>query len=114
HLDARPGCPGAVPGRGRPGATPGSEVLVMTAPATDHAGETATNPLRGVVAGIALVLIAVLVGVILQRSADPNTEVTPAADVSATGNTTTVEVTAEGMRFRPDHVEVPAGDRLVI
>ncbi|TQL04276.1 multicopper oxidase domain-containing protein [Cellulomonas sp. SLBN-39] len=41
------------------------------------------------------------------RSAD-------AAGVAATGRTTTVEVEAHEMRFVPDRVEVPAGDRLVL
>lgn len=34
--------------------------------------------------------------------------------VAATGRTTAVRVTAAGMRFHPDTVPVPAGDRLVI
>lgn len=36
------------------------------------------------------------------------------SNVVATGHTTTVKVVAKGMRFVPDHVTVPAGDRLVI
>jgi nitrite reductase (NO-forming) len=62
--------------------------------------------------GLAAVLVAVLAGVIADRAtAGPS----PTAQaVRATGHTTTVEVTASGMRYRPDHVMVPAGDRLVI
>ena len=87
----------------------------MPAQSADRVEDQPTNPLRGVVIGTVLVLVAVLVGVILQRAAEPGTQVTSeAADAPATGNTTTVEVVAEDMRFRPDHVEVPAGDRLVI
>lgn len=73
------------------------------------------SPLGGVAAGLALVLLAVLVGVIGQNAARP-VDVTAAASgaVAATGNTTTVEIRADGMRFHPDHIEVPAGDRLVI
>ncbi|WP_163276048.1 multicopper oxidase domain-containing protein [Cellulomonas iranensis] len=36
------------------------------------------------------------------------------SDAGATGRTTTVRVEAQDMRFVPDTVEVPAGDRLVI
>jgi nitrite reductase (NO-forming) len=74
------------------------------------------RPLGGVAAGVALVLVAVLVGVAAQRVTDPTGgSAQPAgAEVPATGNTTTVEVIAEDMRFHPDEVTVPAGDRLVI
>src|SRR5699024_5923523 len=34
--------------------------------------------------------------------------------VAPTGETTTVQVVAEGMRISPSHIEVPAGDRLII
>lgn len=45
----------------------------------------------------------------------PGSAAAPAtAGVAATGRTTTVQVRAEGMRFIPAEVEVPAGDRLVI
>jgi nitrite reductase (NO-forming) len=65
--------------------------------------------------GIALVLLAVLVGVIAQRAADAGAGSTPTGvDVPSTGHTTTVAVTANGMRYQPDHISVPAGDRLVI
>jgi nitrite reductase (NO-forming) len=37
-----------------------------------------------------------------------------AADVAATGRTTTVAVEAQDMRFVPSRIEVPAGDRLVL
>lgn len=73
------------------------------------------RPLGGVAAGLALVLLAVLVGVAAQRATGPAAEPSSAAaGVTATGHTTTVRVTAKGMRFHPDRVEVPAGDRLVI
>ena len=59
-----------------------------------------------------LALLVVGIGQNAARRAD----VTAAASdaVTATGNTSTVEIRAEGMRFYPDHIEVPAGDRLVI
>jgi len=37
-----------------------------------------------------------------------------AGDVEATGEVTEVEVEAKNMRFYPDHVDVPAGNKLVI
>lgn len=66
------------------------------------------SPLGGVAAGLALVLLAVLVGAVAQRSAAPG------AAVPASGHTTAVEIVAHGMRFQPDHITVPYGDRLVI
>lgn len=36
------------------------------------------------------------------------------ADVTPTGKTTEVTVTVDGMRFVPDSIDVPVGDRLVI
>jgi nitrite reductase (NO-forming) len=71
--------------------------------------------LGGFATGLALVLIAVLVGAAAQRvtTASP-APMSAAAGVTATGHTTTVAVTADGMRFHPDHITVPAGDRLVI
>ncbi|MFG2042458.1 multicopper oxidase domain-containing protein [Dactylosporangium sp. NPDC048998] len=72
------------------------------------------RPLGGIATGVALVLLAVVAGVIGQHAADGGTPATPAAAVTATGHTTTLPVTAKGMRYQPDHLAVPAGDRLVI
>lgn len=75
---------------------------------------TPARPLGGMAVGLALVLLAVLAGVIAQQAGSP-TDIRPAAaGVPATGHTTTVAVTAKGMRFHPERIEVPAGDRLVI
>jgi nitrite reductase (NO-forming) len=71
------------------------------------------RPLGGIAVGVALVLLAVLAGVIAQRAAGAGSS-TPGAAVPATGHTTVVAVTATGMRYHPDRVTVPAGDRLVI
>jgi nitrite reductase (NO-forming) len=60
-----------------------------------------------------LVLLAVLVGIIGQNVADAGATAT-AANVPATGHTTTVAVTANGMRYHPDHIVVPVGDRLIV
>ncbi|WFE43549.1 multicopper oxidase domain-containing protein [Verrucosispora sp. WMMD1129] len=72
------------------------------------------RPLGGVAVGLALVLLAVLVGVAAERATAPATNTAAAAGVTPTGRTTTVAVTADGMRFQPDRITVPAGDRLVI
>lgn len=66
--------------------------------------------------GLAVVLIAVATGVAVDPSALPDVRAmsAPATDVTATGRTTTVRVEAADMRFSPDTIEVPAGDRLVI
>ncbi|MGA5299563.1 multicopper oxidase domain-containing protein [Nucisporomicrobium flavum] len=73
------------------------------------------RPLGGLATGVALVVLATLTGVAAQRMAggDP---VTAAATttVAATGHTTTVAVMVEDMRFHPQRIAVPAGDRLVI
>ncbi|UWZ40809.1 multicopper oxidase domain-containing protein [Dactylosporangium roseum] len=93
-----------------------------TAPATTPPATPATppptppaRPLGGVATGTALVLLAVLIGVAAQHTTNPATAPNAAAvDVPATGHTTTVQVTADGMRFHPDRITVPAGNRLVI
>lgn len=74
------------------------------------------RPLGSAAAGVALVLLAVLTGVAAQHVTAPAAgTVTPmSAHVPATGQTTTVAVTADGMRFHPDRITVPAGNRLVI
>ncbi len=69
-----------------------------------------------VVAAVSAVSLAVALGVL----ADPvaaglvpgAAQAGPAA--AASGRTTTVRVVADHMRFTPDHITVPAGDRLVI
>jgi nitrite reductase (NO-forming) len=65
--------------------------------------------------GIALVVLAVSTGVALDPSALGGTRhASSSAGVTPTGRTTRVEVTAANMRFTPDSVRVPAGNRLVI
>ncbi|GAB2957975.1 hypothetical protein GCM10027280_53430 [Micromonospora polyrhachis] len=74
------------------------------------------RPLGGVAVGLALVLLATLIGVVAQRTAsDGGTQLaSAAAGVAATGETTTVAVTAEGMRYHPNKITVPPGNRLII
>jgi nitrite reductase (NO-forming) len=65
--------------------------------------------------GIALVVLAVSTGVALDPSALAGVRHASSADgVTPSGRTTRVDVTAKDMRFTPDTVQVPAGNRLVI
>ena len=71
--------------------------------------------LASAAAGFALVLVAVAGGVALDPTA--TTTLTPqaaSAGVAPTGETTTVQVEAKNMRFAPESIDVPAGNRLVI
>ncbi|OBB69429.1 multicopper oxidase domain-containing protein [Mycobacterium sp. 852014-50255_SCH5639931] len=64
-------------------------------------------------AGLAVVVLATAAAV----AADPASlgiGTSPQVAVAATGHTTTASVRIQGMRFVPDTVEVPAGDRLQI
>ncbi|OBK11713.1 multicopper oxidase domain-containing protein [Mycobacterium asiaticum] len=64
-------------------------------------------------AGLGVVVLATAAGV----AADPASlgiGTSPRVAVAATGHTTTASVRIEGMRFVPDTVEVPAGNRLRI
>jgi len=70
------------------------------------------------VAGASALLVAITVGVGLDPVAAgigaPTSSTTQDASVAPTGETTRVEVSAAGMRFTPDTVTVPLGNRLVI
>ena len=82
-------------------------------PRDERTGPAATGRARGgPAAGLAALVLAVAAGV----AADPAALVlgggTGAAH--ATGETTRVAVQADGMRFTPSRIEVPAGNRLVI
>ncbi|MFD1826492.1 MULTISPECIES: multicopper oxidase domain-containing protein [Mumia] len=65
--------------------------------------------------GLAAVAIAVAVGVAVDPAAiGAGDAVSAAAGAAATGETTTVKVEARDMRFTPDTISVPAGNRLVV
>lgn len=66
------------------------------------------------IAGLAAVLVATATGAALDPVALNRPITSAAEDITPTGRTTTVEVRASGMRFTPDTIEVPAGNRLVI
>ncbi|WP_408015941.1 multicopper oxidase domain-containing protein [Rhodococcus chondri] len=64
-------------------------------------------------AGLGVVVLAAAAGV----AADPaavGIATVDTGNVTATGNTTEAEIRIDGMRFVPDVLDVPAGDRLVI
>lgn len=94
------------------------------APATHSPGERfaigerpASAPRRAfsgqVVTAASVILLAIAGGIAVDPAAAGINTVAAAA-VSETGNTTTIDVSVEGMRFVPDVLEVPAGDRLVV
>ncbi|KAB7744199.1 multicopper oxidase domain-containing protein [Nostocoides sp. F2B08] len=82
------------------------------------------TPERGIwstgqfVAGLAVVAVALSAAVAWDPAAAGFTSTAAAAagrgEVRPTGNTTTVEVSMEGMRFTPERISVPVGDRLLI
>jgi nitrite reductase (NO-forming) len=81
---------------------------------TPRASGPARNRTAGLAAsGVAAVVLAVAVGV----SVDPaalSIGTSAAAGVEPTGQTTTVKVLAQHMRFSPSTISVPAGNRLVL
>ncbi|MFI7542830.1 multicopper oxidase domain-containing protein [Actinoplanes sp. NPDC049599] len=85
----------------------------MTPPVPPQPPTAPVRPLGGVATGLALVLLAVLIGVAAQRVTAP-APTAASSTVAWNGHTTTVAVTADGMRFHPDRITVPAGDRLII
>lgn len=87
----------------------------MTPPNPSPPVTTSARPLGGAAAGLALVLVAVLLGVAAQRVSNPEATLASATSgMTWNGHTTTVTVTADGMRFHPDTITVAAGDRLII
>jgi nitrite reductase (NO-forming) len=83
----------------------------------DAAGRAQPGPKRhsgSVLAAVGALILATTLGVALDPAAAGLPTYAPGPSVEATGNTTTVEVTMKDMRFTPDVIEVPAGDRLVI
>ncbi|WP_328825421.1 multicopper oxidase domain-containing protein [Tomitella gaofuii] len=64
-----------------------------------------------ITAALACLGLVVAVGAAISG---PGQTASPDQGITATGNTTRVEVTAADMRFTPSDITVPAGDRLVI
>lgn len=64
-------------------------------------------------AGLGVVVLAAAAGVVADPAA-AGFSTTDAGDVTASGHTTEIEVRIEGMRFVPNVLDVPVGDRLVV
>ncbi|GAT09276.1 multicopper oxidase domain-containing protein [Mycolicibacterium novocastrense] len=64
-------------------------------------------------AGLAVVVLTAAAAVAADPSAT-GVATAPSASVPATGQTTRVEVRIEGMRYVPDNISVPAGNRLEV
>ncbi|MGZ8737517.1 MAG: multicopper oxidase domain-containing protein, partial [Nocardioides sp.] len=83
-------------------------------PAPVSAERTARRSRRLAGADLAAVLLAVAAGVAFDSTGLAGDPVSAAAGVPASGETRTVQVEAQDMRFVPDRIEVPAGTRLLI
>lgn len=97
------------------GILPVSEEAKEKAPPPMIAEDGSVRTRRSRIGGfIALILVAALI--IAALVADPQSAglSSKREEVAATGETTSVTVTVEGMRFVPDLVEVPRGNRLEI
>lgn len=70
-------------------------------------------PGTAVALGLVTVLVATVGGLVADEGVTTGDH-SVAAGVTATGDTTVVEVAAHDMRFTPSTIEVPAGNRLVI
>ncbi|MGH3507326.1 MAG: multicopper oxidase domain-containing protein [Nocardioidaceae bacterium] len=81
----------------------------------DPSGERPRGQRAGLaVTGVSLIVLAVAVGGALDPAALQRTTASAAAGVVPTGETTRVVVEAADMRFSPDRIRLPAGNRLVI
>lgn len=91
---------------GKPGRTP---------PARPAAHEAVFWRRSQVMGAVVTVLLGVSVGIgIDPAAAGPGEIGNTSTYVAATGETTTVQVSAQEMRYVPEAISVPAGDRLVI
>ena len=99
---------------------PSSSAVTGITPKTVDPAPTAPTDRRsfvGAFAGAATALTAAAVGHRLDQNAPADDADGPAAvvgKVSPTGHTTTVSITAEGMKYHPSTISVPAGDELVV
>ncbi len=107
----------AASARAKRDTTPGPSLDERRAAAAAAKAELARPGRFAGPAAAAFVVIALGVAVaVAVNPADVGAvKIASAADgTPATGETTTVDVQAYDMRFHPDHIEVPAGNRLVI
>jgi nitrite reductase (NO-forming) len=91
-------------------------VLVSRRPPEDRVPHVvpAERRLGLAAAGLAAVVLAAAAGVAGDPAALGLSNTAAATDVQATGQTTTVQLAVKGMRFTPDAIDVPVGNRLVI
>ncbi|MGW9631246.1 multicopper oxidase domain-containing protein [Agromyces sp. NPDC055520] len=94
------------------GETPDrSRTVLLGAPTEAPAPRKSRSGMIVTAVGVLALLVA---GGVAVDPAAAGIGTSPAGDVAATGETTTVTVEVEGMRFVPGEIEVPAGNRLVI
>ena len=82
-------------------------------PGPPPSGPPVRHRLGVAAAGLAVVVLTAT-GAVAADPAAVGFAKTPPASVAATGQTTEVEVHIEGMRYVPDTIEAPAGNRLLI
>ncbi|MHA6693170.1 multicopper oxidase domain-containing protein [Homoserinimonas sp. A520] len=95
----------------------GGPTIPADAAARKNAAGTKAAPKRhsgAVLMTVSTLILATTVGVALDPASAGLSTAVSSAVVEPTGDTTTVEVSMKDMRFTPDVIEVPAGDRLVI
>lgn len=94
----------------------GSKPSMSAAEAAAAIASTPTRRGGALAAAVATVVLTMAVGIAIDPVAAGIQFSGQAAqvEVTPTGNTTTVEVSMKDMRFYPDVLEVPAGDRLII
>ncbi|MEO6944018.1 MAG: multicopper oxidase domain-containing protein [Lacisediminihabitans sp.] len=91
-------------------AASGADAMVRSSVPTPVAARHSGS----LVAAAGVLILAMTVGVALDPAASGLAVGVPASSASATGQTTTVTMIMKNMRFVPDTVEVPTGNRLVI
>ena len=91
-------------------APSGADVIVRSSAPTPSAARHSGS----LVAAAGVLILAMTLGVALDPAASGLAVGVPASNAAATGHTTTVTMIMKNMRFVPDTVEVPLGDRLVI
>lgn len=99
---------GAVPAGAVSAASAGSAASAPSA--SSPGGLLHSTDRRGILMGLLTAGAAVVVGSVMGNRGGGGTT----QDVEATGNTVNVTISAKGMRFVPDTVDVTPGDRLVI
>ncbi|GAA1221585.1 multicopper oxidase domain-containing protein [Rhodoglobus aureus] len=84
---------------------------------SESAARPAAGPKRhsgAALLAVGTLLVATTFGIALDPASAGLSMEASAPTIEPTGNTTTVEMSMNNMRFTPDTIEVPAGDRLVI